>query len=1742
MKMQKERLMKPLILLLLTCIVHISYAQRGGGGTPTIGFTGPTSVNINDYDYYYVSVSGATHNSSSYTVSGGTIISQSLTNVRIKWTSVGSGRSVNAYVQTSGGSELKTVTVNVICPGLNSGSIGNSQTVCYNGNASAFTNTASPSGGDGNYSYQWQYQSGSSWLNVSGATSSTYDPPALTSTRVYRRRAYSCGQYAYSNWRTITVYSNLNAGSINNVQTLCYNGNPSTLGSSASASGSNGGYVYQWQYSTNGSSGWTNISGATGTTYNPGALTSSRWYRRRVKANSCSGYKYTNTVKVTIYSNLNAGSINNAQTLCYNGNPSTLGNSASASGSNGGYVYQWQYSTNGSSGWTNISGATGTTYNPGALTSSLWYRRRVKANSCSAYKYTNTVKVTIYSNLSAGSINNAQTLCYNGNPATLGSSASASGSNGGYVYQWQYSSNGSSGWTDISGATGTTFDPGALTSDRWYRRRVKANSCSNYAYTSSVKVTIYSVLNAGSIEGDQILCYNENPTVLGSVSSASGSNGGYIYQWQDSPDNNNWSDISGATETTYDPEALTSDRWYRRRVKANSCSNYVYTGSVKITIYSELSAGSIDGIQSVCHNEDPSMLGSTGVATGGAGSYSYQWQYSTDGSTGWIDMVGESGTSYDPGVLTADRWYRRRVESGSCAVYAYTDIVKVTSYSELNPGAIDGEQTLCHNEISGLLGSVTPASGSNGTYSYQWQSSSDGTTGWTDVVGETGLTFLPVTQTSDRWYRRRAVASSCSDQSFTGIVKITALAEVPVPTLNSIVYSFEETTVIPSTPPADEIWYWQTTAFAEDESNSFPTLVTSNPGEFYLRAKNTNGCWSDALVTVLEAQEPVTLSISPLSNESIEISWSGVSGNETGFKISRATSPGGTYSEIYSAAPTDTIYTDTGLSTGTNYYYRIQGVVGAQLSTGTQVATATTSPEFNGDETLVHKPVYNGNISAIRWKGYNDESEQVFTYLYDGLNRLTKAHYAAEAISTYGRDMGYYSVPNINYDLNGNILNLTRQGFNTSNSPDIIDELTYSYASGNQLTEVSDTRSEAGFKDGTNTGNDYMYDANGNMIKDLNKGIDTIHYNYLNLPIRVNFEIVGDSITYLYDAAGIKLQQKVYEGGSLVKTTDYVGGHIYENDTLQLVQHEEGRIVPKWNVAQTAVDDWDYQYHLKDHLGNVRLTFSTTPENYTMTEDFEGGLNGFQDLHQQTDFNANTTQPYGSNDKVGLLQSGQTGAMVFLSLNKGDTVDLSVKVNYETTPSGNSFLGTAYSALFSSFDGSFGSGVDGGVSSSSTVFDDALAGTDMANKSNSSTAPRAFLNYIIFDQDMSYVSAGFTQISTAALRSVAHDYEQISLNEIIADQEGYILAYLSNENTEAANIFFDDFEVYHGKTNVVFASDYYPFGLSMGEYMRTASSPQNYRFNGGSEWVDNLGMYMTRNRMYDPATGRFRGIDALADMFPTLSPMLFSYNNPIMFFDPLGLSGEKPCPEGVDCSGATVLDEVVVTAKRRTKIDYVDLRSSRNPIHRAIGRAHQSGDRNRMRNFTSNKRLHFSHGEHLKEQSRESTGDIWQKIAAAGIGGSMIATAGSPILISNLVRSGAFSLSGSTSTNAILGRMAFETTTQLASNLAIKGTGGLADIDVADVLISGTGLNFVGSSLVGSFVDVNPLGGGISGLGFGKNLSNVGIDFGVGIVNPGIGRLGRSINSSTTNKIMIGIFNTSVSVSAAAVKEGNPDE
>ena len=228
---------------------------------------------------------------------------------------------------------------------------------------------------------------------------------------------------------------------------------------------------------------------------------------------------------------------------------------------------------------------------------------------------------------------------------------------------------------------------------------------------------------------------------------------------------------------------------------------------------------------------------------------------------------------------------------------------------------------------------------------------------------------------------------------------------------------------------------------------------------------------------------------------------------------------------------------------------------------------------------------YNGSISNITWKSGNESTVRGYKFTYDGLDRMLNATYGETAsIST---NANRFSENVTGYDKNGNIKSLQRYGQTGASAYGLLDNLTYTLT-GNQLSCVEDAVSTAAygtntaFVNGTSTAGEYVYDVNGNLTKDLNKGITDIQYNVLNLPSTVSFSD-GSTITYIYGADGTKLRT-VHKIGSTTTTTDYCGNVIYENGTQKLLLTEEGYI----NLTGTQ----QYHYYLKDHQGNNRVVIN----------------------------------------------------------------------------------------------------------------------------------------------------------------------------------------------------------------------------------------------------------------------------------------------------------------------------------------------------------------------------------------------------------------------------------------------------------------------------------------------------------------------------------------------------------------------
>ena len=299
---------------------------------------------------------------------------------------------------------------------------------------------------------------------------------------------------------------------------------------------------------------------------------------------------------------------------------------------------------------------------------------------------------------------------------------------------------------------------------------------------------------------------------------------------------------------------------------------------------------------------------------------------------------------------------------------------------------------------------------------------------------------------------------------------------------------------------------------------------------------------------------------------------------------------------------------------------------------------------------------YNGSISSMTWKAGNESTVRGYKFTYDGLDRLLNATYGETAGINANTDR--FSENVTAYDKNGNIKTLQRYGQTAASGYGLIDNLTFTLA-GNLLNRVDDAAAASAygggfeFKDGVKQANEYNYDSNGNLTKDLNKGITNISYNCLNLPSVVTFSD-GSTVTYTYAADGTKLKT-VHKTGSTTTTTDYCGNVVYENGVQKLLLTDEGYV---------TLSDSKYHYYLKDHQGNNRVVInqSGTVEETNHYYPFGGVF-----------ASSGNVQPYKYNGKELDAKKGLNwydyGARHYdAALGRFTTVDPSAENYYSTSP------------------------------------------------------------------------------------------------------------------------------------------------------------------------------------------------------------------------------------------------------------------------------------------------------------------------------------------------------------------------------------------------------------------------------------------------------------------------------------------
>ncbi len=767
-------------------------------------------------------------------------------------------------------------------------------TYCLNETASALTAT-----GDASNTITW-------YTNPALTGGSTTAPAPVTSAQgttsyyVTQTNSFTCRSDASQ--IDVTVNPGINGNTIAANQTICAGTAPNAI-TGNTVTGGNGVYSYQWQSSLTGTYPWVDVSGEINATFTPPVLNDTIWYRRVVTSLPCSDT--SNIIQIIVQSALSNFGIAANQTICEASTPALL-NGQLPNGGGGNYNYQWYSSTDNFS-WNIIAGATGQNYQPGALSTTTYYKRELDAAQCDATS--NIVTVTVNPKPVAAITANAAGICVydagsisftastgtapfnitlvvrkpggatdtirqtinNNGPANIQVIAPESAAGNYSIQLFDITDangcirtnilpavniqvkprpvfvlsaspasvcNGNSSTLTVSGADSYVWSPAATLSSST-GNTVTAIPTITTTYTvvgtlngcdedSSLTVTVIPGAVAADAGPDQVLCNLTTATLTGNAPSVNATGA--------------WRQVSGpaaiitnAAQNNSTVTGLIPGRTYIFEWKITGQAPCPPTTStVSIDVLSPI-VNTIKNDTIICNGQTALIYTNTlsgGNSDSTAALYTYEWESTPQGQNNWVVIVGEINETLSQ-TPSANTCYRRKVKTNSLCE-TISNVVCVTVNPAITNNTINTTQERCVNvPVNNLTGTVP--TGGDGAFIYSWETSTDSLT-WSAIANTQN--YQPPTYTTEgvHYFRRNVTSGNCTDVS--NVVKVTVHPDSKAifnASQTEACAAFDLNTVISVTHLPDSngtySWYADNNFIGSNTNGIFAGYIMNVPGD-----------------------------------------------------------------------------------------------------------------------------------------------------------------------------------------------------------------------------------------------------------------------------------------------------------------------------------------------------------------------------------------------------------------------------------------------------------------------------------------------------------------------------------------------------------------------------------------------------------------------------------------------------------------------------------------------------------------------------------------------------------------------------------------------------------------------------------------------------------------------------------------------------------------------------------------------
>ncbi len=661
--------------------------------------------------------------------------------------------------------------------------------------------------------------------------------------------------------------------------------------------------TYQWEYSSTSGGPYTNISGATASTFS----VTSGYVSDYIEVAAAGSGGYSGTVTSAPVGPVSAEPLTAIGAITGTAQVGSILTAGSISPSGATVTYQWEYSTTSGGTYTNISGATASTFS----VTSGYVSDYIEVAAAGSGGYSGTVTSAPVGPVSAEPLTAIGAITGTAQVGSILTAGSISPSGATVTYQWEYSTTSGGTYTVIPGATSSTYTMASA----YVNDYIKVAATGSGSYSGTVTSTAVGPVTAepltaiGPISGTAQV----GSTLTAGALTPSGATA--IYQWEySSTSGGTYTAIPGATSSTY----TVASAYVNDYIEVAATGLGGYSGTVTSTAVGPVSAEPLTAIGAITGTAQVGSTLTAGALTPSGATAIYQWEYSTTSGGTYTAIPGATSSTYLIGSYAGD--YIEVAATGS-GTYSGTvtsaPVGPVSTQSLTGIGAIAGT-----TQVGSTLtaGSISP-SGATVTYQWEYSTTSGGT--YTVIPGATSSTYTMASAYVNDYIKVAATGSG----GYTGTVTSTAVGPVsaePITAIGAITGTAQVGSTLtagaltPSGATATYQWEYSTTSIGTYKSISGATsstyTVASSYAKDYLEVVATGSSGYTGTVTSA-AVGPVTTPLTAIGaiTGTVQVGSKLTAGSITPsgatvtYQWEYSTTSGGTYTAISGA--TSSTYT-----------------------------------------------------------------------------------------------------------------------------------------------------------------------------------------------------------------------------------------------------------------------------------------------------------------------------------------------------------------------------------------------------------------------------------------------------------------------------------------------------------------------------------------------------------------------------------------------------------------------------------------------------------------------------------------------------------------------------------------------------------------------------------------------------------------------------------------------------------------